>query len=116
LTLCDIGLPTLEDERALGSAQDAASVAEHWRALGVGEVVVKMGAAGCLAEGEVVPPPRVLAPVDTSGAGDAFDAGYLAARLRGDPVREAATSGHRLAGWVVQRRGAIPARDAEAPY
>ncbi|MGJ3626701.1 hypothetical protein AB5I41_07280 [Sphingomonas sp. MMS24-JH45] len=29
---------------------------------------------------------------------------------------EAALAGHRVAGWVVMRPGAIPAIDADAPY
>jgi 2-dehydro-3-deoxygluconokinase len=116
LAECDFGLPTLEDEHSLGQSGDARAIASHWLSCGAKEVVVKLGAEGCLAEGELIPPPRTLVPVDTSGAGDAFDAGYLAARLRGIAVRDAALAGHRLAGWVVQRPGAIPARDADAPY
>jgi 2-dehydro-3-deoxygluconokinase len=57
-----------------------------------------------------------LPPLDTSGAGDAFNAGYLQARLRGADPKEAALAGHSLAGWVIQRAGAIPPRDAEAHY
>jgi 2-dehydro-3-deoxygluconokinase len=52
-----------------------------------------------------------LSPVDTSGAGDAFNAGYLHARLSGATPTEAANEGHRLAGWVVMRPGAIPPQD-----
>ena len=114
--LCDIGLPTLDDERALGSG-NAASVAAHWSTLGCGEVLVKMGEEGCLLpSGELLAPPQRLSPIDTSGAGDAFNAGYLSARLRGLSPEEAALAGHRLAGWVVMRSGAIPPRDSMAPY
>ena len=108
----DIGLPTLEDEVALGSAPDAAAVARHWQALGCGEVVVKLGAEGCLLpDGQTLPPPARLDPVDTSGAGDAFNAGYLGARLNGAASSDAALAGHTLAGWTILRPGAIPARD-----
>jgi 2-dehydro-3-deoxygluconokinase len=116
LTECDFGLPTLDDEHQLGETGDAHSIAAHWTARGVREVIVKLGADGCLAGGENVPTPWKVVPVDTSGAGDAFDAGYLAARLGGTSPRDAALAGHRLAAWVVQRPGAIPARDASAPY
>lgn len=109
----DIGLPTLEDERALSGAMDADTVAAKWQRLGCKETVVKLGADGCrLADGQVIPPPRALDPVDTSGAGDAFNAGYLDARLRGATPVEAALAGHELAGWTVMRPGAIPARDS----
>jgi sugar/nucleoside kinase (ribokinase family) len=55
-----------------------------------------------------VPAPAVAA-VDVTGAGDAFAAGWLAARAGGaDPV-EAARSGTRLAATAVTTRGAWPA-------
>jgi len=110
IAAADIGLPTLEDEQALGNC-DAEAITAHWRQLGCDEVVLKLGAAGCLLpDGTPCPPPQVLQPVDTSGAGDAFDAGYLGARVGGADPAEAALTGHALAGWVVMRPGAIPAR------
>lgn len=112
IACADIGLPTLDDELAMGSPGDASAVAAHWQALGCKEVVVKLGELGCrLPDGSLVPPPEVLQPVDTSGAGDAFNAGYLGARINGANPKEAAIEGHRLAGWCVMRAGAIPARD-----
>jgi len=117
IAVCDIGLPGLDDEQALSGAASAEAVAEHWRAAGAVEVVVKLGAAGCLVPGgEVIAPPHAVTPVDTSGAGDAFNAGYLYARLAGEAPPLAALAGHRLASRVVMRSGAIPAPDNEAPY
>lgn len=108
----DIGLPTLEDETLLSGQTNADEVAAHWNRCGAGEVVVKLGAEGCrLPDGTILPPPERLSPVDTSGAGDAFNAGYLDARLKGELPSVAALRGHRLAGWTVMRRGAIPALD-----
>jgi 2-dehydro-3-deoxygluconokinase len=113
----DIGLPTLEDETLLSGEADAEAVARHWTDLGCEETVVKLGPEGCrLPGGAILPPPAVLSPVDTSGAGDAFNGGYLAARLNGVGVDQAARAGHALAGWCVMRGGAIPARDGTAPY
>ncbi|URK85999.1 PfkB family carbohydrate kinase (plasmid) [Rhizobium sp. RCAM05350] len=43
--------------------------------------------------------------VDTSGAGDAFNAGYLAARLLGSGPEQAAMQGHELAIHVIGHRG-----------
>ncbi|WP_338240429.1 sugar kinase [Aurantiacibacter hainanensis] len=111
------GLPTLDDEMQLGPAGDADDVAAHWQDLGCAEVVVKLGAEGCrLPDGEILAPASTLDPVDTSGAGDAFNAGYLSARLGGADPREAARKGNALAAWTIMRAGAIPPRDTSAPY
>ena len=86
-------------------------VAQHWQNLGCSETIVKLGARGArLPGGTVIPPPEVLQPVDTSGAGDAMGGGYLSARMNGASVEDAVMAGHRLAGWCVMRRGAIPRR------
>ncbi|MBC2670739.1 sugar kinase [Novosphingobium piscinae] len=112
IAVATIGLPTRDDEVLLGADPDPAAIAAHWRGLGCAETVVKLGGAGCrLPDGTPCPPDEVLAPVDTSGAGDAFNGGYLAARLRGAAPVAAARQGHALAGWTIMRRGAIPPRD-----
>jgi 2-dehydro-3-deoxygluconokinase len=109
IACADIGLPTLEDETLLSGETNADAVAEHWRTLGCTETIVKLGERGCrLPGGNILPPPEVLTPIDTSGAGDAFNGGYLAARMNGASVENAALAGHKLAGWCVMRSGAIP--------
>lgn len=66
---------------------DPTARAEQLLALGVGEVVVKLGAAGATAYGDdgssVHAPARPVRAVDTADAGDAFVAGYLSAFLDG---------------------------------
>jgi len=106
-----IALPTLEDERLLWDDDTPQSAATRWRKFGAREQVVKLGAGGALAvsaAGEtLVPasPPREI--VDTTGAGDAFNAGYLAVRLRGGSQLEAAKLAHALASIVIEHPGAI---------
>ena len=116
--IASIGLPSLEDERRLGSGTETADmVRDHWMTWGCPEVVVKLGAEGAmLPDGSVTLPETQHHALDTSGAGDAFDAGYLAARLHGRAPERAAAHGQRLAGWTVMRHGAIPERDHSAPY
>lgn len=55
--------------------------------------------------------PRVRA-VDTTGAGDSFNAGYLDLRLAGRDPRAAVEGGRRLAAVVVQHVGAVIPRAA----
>lgn len=121
VALASIGLPTAEDEQALhGHEASAAQIAARWQALGCAEVVVKRGPQGpFVAAGEAGPVEldcRPLAMVDSSGAGDAFNAGYLAARLHGGAPAEAARRGHALAAWVISQSGALPRQSGEAPY
>lgn len=113
IALADIGLPTLEDETMLSGGISADEVARRWLALGCGETVVKLGARGCrLPDGRTVAPRRVIDPIDTSGAGDAFNAGYLGARLEGASPEDAARAGQASASWTIMRPGAIPPRDS----
>jgi 2-dehydro-3-deoxygluconokinase len=110
-----VALPTLSDEAALWGDRTAEAAAAHWLALGAREVVVKLGAEGAWLSGagvsEHVPAIRIVVR-DSTAAGDAFDAGYLAARLRSTSPRTAASFAHELAAIVVQHRGAIAPVDA----
>jgi len=108
-------LPTFEDEQALwGDAAPAETLARY---VGRGiEVCLKRGSDGCLTgEGAHIPVPARIAPVDTTAAGDAFNAAYLTARLRGRSPDEAAREGHILAATVIQHKGAVIARDISLP-
>lgn len=116
IAVSDMGLPTLADEVEMGAADDAQDAAARWGAGEGREVVVKLGGDGCLVDGVIVPIPQRVPVIDSSGAGDAFNGGYLHARLAGASPLDAALAGHRLAGWNIGRRGAIPVRDGDAPY
>lgn len=111
LVHCDIALPTLDDDRQVFGDLHAEACAARLRSIGIDEVAVKMDAEGCListVEGnfQVITEPQD-APLDTTGAGDSFNAAYIAGRLQGSSPTIAAQQAHRLAGAVIMHRGAI---------
>ncbi|WP_226704031.1 sugar kinase [Microbulbifer elongatus] len=116
LRLTDIALPTFEDEQMLFEDKDTDAALARFQEWGVGEIVLKLGGDGCLVvqqnrDPQLVPANKVV-PIDTTAAGDSFNAGYLASRLAGNSAEDAARNGHRLASTVIQHRGAIIAQSA----
>jgi len=112
LTHTDIALPTLTDEQAVFGDADALSCVKRLQSAGVPEIVVKLGAAGCVVagpSGAAAPVPAVpgVTVVDTTAAGDAFNGGYLAARLQDAAPLAAAHAGNTLAAEVVATPGAL---------
>jgi ribokinase len=98
-------------EAATLTGLDDPAAAAHALAESVPEVVVTLGEKGALwTDGaELVRVPAEPAKVvDTTGAGDAFAAGLLAARLRGAGPKEALRAGCALAARAVATPGARP--------
>ena len=85
----DVFFPNLAEARAL-SGEDEPEAAAAALARRVDLAVVTLGAEGALAHGSDGTVARAAAPavaaVDTTGAGDSFAAGFLAARLRGEDL------------------------------
>lgn len=106
-----VALPTFDDEAALFGDESPTYTVARLRDAGCAEIAVKCGGAPCLlaAGGDVaeIPAQPVSAVVDSTAAGDSFNAGYIAARVRGAPPVDAAKAGHALASRVIGHRGAI---------
>ncbi len=84
----------------------------HMMADHVAEVVVKLGPDGSVArrEGERYEAPAMAVDaIDTTGAGDCFNAGYLFGRLRDRPVDWALRAGNTCGGLSVTRPGGAAA-------
>jgi len=105
---CDYFLPSVDDLLAIYPKWQPERMTDHFLALGVKTVVLKQGKAGCLVahgkERTTVPvlPAKV---VDTTGAGDCWDAGFLAALLHGEEVVAAAKIGHACAAFGIEYVG-----------
>ena len=114
---CDLAMITLEDNQSLYGIADEAAAIEHAWALPPAEVVLKRGSDPTLVRVRgrapiTIPVCKVDKVVDTTGAGDSFAAGYLAARLQGQGPEVAARSGNKIASIVIQHAGAIIPNEA----
>ena len=107
----DVALPTFSDEQTVFGDTEPRATIDRLHGGGVREIAVKNGEAVALAsDGKTlfqIAAEPVAQVVDTTAAGDAFNGGYLAARIAGFDIERAVRAGHRLAGAVVQHRGAI---------
>jgi len=107
----DLMFATFDDERELwGDETPRMTVARLHRAQ-ARSIVVKLGAAGCLFSDGATIMPVTTSPVanvvDTTAAGDAFNAGFLSAWLAKHSVITCCSVGNALAHTVIQHRGAI---------
>lgn len=100
----DIFLPNETEFLHLTGTNDLAAGFETLLGLGIGEVVLKRGAQGslyCGPEGEIAHRGFKADPIDTTGAGDSCNAGYLTARLAGKPVAERLAWGNACGALTV---------------
>lgn len=109
-------LPSLEEARALSGLEHPQEIIAWFHERGSGCIVLKLGAAGSLVgtrgQGLIAVPAFPIPGgriVDTTGAGDAFCAGYIAAVQQGHPPREAARWGNAWAAVALSGRGATAA-------
>ncbi len=100
-----------DEARVLTGCADpdrSAAVLSRWCRVAVvkdGPRGAVVGEAGAVTR---TPVPERLTPVDSTGAGDAFAAGFLAARLSGDEPTAAVVRAHRVAARVLTQIGARP--------
>jgi ribokinase len=116
--LPDLGLLLANQVEAscLSGQSDPFATATRLVAAGVGLVAVKLGPAGCVvasAGGWARLPAFEIEVVDSTGAGDAFDAGFLYARLNGLGLTSAALLASAAGAVVATRQGATPLTPGE---
>lgn len=99
-----------EDESRMMTGKCDANAARFLMNRGVREVVIKLGRRGCAIyreDEEVVCPAFTVDSVDTTGAGDCFVAGFLAARRRGYSPASAGLFANAVGALTVQCIGAV---------
>ncbi|QSX35467.1 sugar kinase [Shewanella avicenniae] len=109
--LCDIALLTFDDEAALWGDSDVEAAFDRLGEYQINTLVLKVGGDGCYLQHanqrQHIATTPVAHVVDTTAAGDSFNAGFLAAWLMGHSHEQAAGWGNQLAGQVIQQSGAI---------
>lgn len=109
--LCDFVMPSFEDEEACFGDDTPSASADRYLAAGAKMVVVKNGpqevVVATVDERTAFSPAPVKEVVDTTAAGDSFNAAFLAEYLTTANICASVTAGARLAGTVIQHRGAL---------
>ncbi len=110
----DYFVPSIEEAVALCGREDPEDAARFFLDLGVATVILTMGGAGCLvatADAMIRLPAHDIEVVDTTGCGDAFTAGLIAALHRGWDIERAArlggTCGALVAGGLGSDHGIV---------
>lgn len=114
LPLTDVFLPNDQEALTISRGSDLEDTAARLRAQGVSIVTIKRGVGGARAYGDQGMYECIVAPAtggDSVGAGDSFDAGFLAGWLRGLPIDQcldvACHCGRSVASAVGGLRGQL---------
>lgn len=107
----DIVLPSFEDEQGFFEDEDIQATATRYENAGASLIVVKDGAGPVLlrqnGSDEFVPTEPATQIVDTTAAGDSFNAGFLIGMMNGLTAQDATLQGCDLARKVIGARGAL---------
>lgn len=106
----DLFLTSEEEASFITGEEDMKRAARHLQALGPGTVVIKLGADGAYAlssDQEALVPGIQVQVVETVGAGDAFNAGFLSGQLRGWDLENSLRLGNIMGGLATTAPGDV---------
>lgn len=107
LPLVDVFLPNEVEACALAGTDSVPRAGRDLQRRSGGWVVIKLGADGCVAfgpnGGRLESPAPAIEPTDTTGAGDAFNAGLVSALAAGRDWPDALSAATNLASGLVSR-------------
>ena len=107
----DLFMPSYEEAARLSGREDPAAIADFFFDRGVKSVIVKLGKDGayfCPTRQErfSLPTYRSIRPVDTTGAGDSFCAGFLCGLAQGWDYRRSGAFANAVGTHCIQAIGA----------
>lgn len=98
-----------EEAAGLSGRSDPDAMAEYFLDLGIGTAVIKLGGRGSLIKNRqerIEQPAFYVEPVDSTGAGDCYAAGFLWGLSRGLPLADCARIASATGALAVQKLGA----------
>ena len=118
MRLTDICLPSYDDMVAITGFTEPQAIVDHCLALGSKVVALKLGDKGAIVadatQRHTIAPHRCK-PLDATGAGDTFGGAFLARRVAGDSLLDAARYASAAAALSTEGYGAVePIPRAEA--
>ncbi len=107
----DLFMPSVEEAAKLTGESEPNLIADKLFELGAKNVIIKLGADGALIcengkERVILPTYRFIKPVDTTGAGDSFCAGFLAGLANGWDYIESAKFANAVGTHCIMEIGA----------
>lgn len=105
----DLFMPSIEEAEMISGKEDVGEMAELFLEMGAKNVVIKMGTRGCFiknSEEEHEIPAFIVDAVDTTGAGDAFVAGFITGLLQEWGLKKSGIYANAVGAHCVMEMGA----------
>lgn len=105
----DVFLPSIKEAENLAGSSSVENITRYFLDEGVGTVVVKLGKSGCFTSNRLqsfFSSAYQVEAIDTTGAGDAFVAGFLTAWIQGYELNVCSQWGNAVAAQAVAAIGA----------
>ena len=108
----DYLMPSIDEAVCIAKEEDPEKIADVFMSKGAKNVIIKLGSKGSFLrkageeKGTVYPPFYIENPVDTTGAGDSFCSGFLAAYAMGKSEEECMVFANATGAHCVMAKGA----------
>lgn len=108
----DYLMPSIDEAIHMAGKEELEDIADVFVRKGAKNIIIKLGSKGSYLRkeneksGNIFPPYHIENPVDTTGAGDSFCSGFLAAFARGESLDECMNFANATGAHCVMAKGA----------